>query len=273
MVAVSGHQEPVTMSLAVTAAGMGASWAGPAGVLIPIGIEQVVSDLTTVTRLYNWFSISMVLLIGVTAGYRDSEMIGILMPLWAAFCMLAGWLQFPNPGTGFGILVVCVALAIMTYMNSKMHERFGIAGPGNKIIKITIGLIILQCVVAFVNPSAGFAGIFPDNTAVAPSNAQYGNVDLNTQISNINSAGGLTALGVDILSIATQMAYSLFLLLMKVLVSIGAFSLILNGVFPWIAASGQIGIAFLMMIQFAIWFMYLLFIFTLAYKPSPDPSW
>jgi hypothetical protein len=161
----------------------------------------------------------------------------------------------------------------MTYMQDTVHERFGIAGPGNKIIRITVFLMVLQCVVAFVNPGTGFAGILPENTQIAASNQVYGNVNLNAEMSNINSAGGLTAQGVDILSIATQMAYSIFLLLMKVLISLAAFSLVLNGIFPWIAAAGPIGVGFLMAIQFIIWFMYLLFIFTLAYKPSPDPGW
>jgi hypothetical protein len=68
------------------------------------------------------------------------------------------------------------------------------------------------------------------------------------------------------------MAYSAFLLLIKVVMSIAIFSVVLAGIFPWIAAT-PIGIAFLMILQFTIWFMYLLFIFTLAYKPSPDPVW
>jgi hypothetical protein len=259
------------MTLAVVAAGMGATWLGPYN-YIALGIEQIVADPVKVKQLYNWFSISMVLLIGVTAGYRDAKFIGFLMPLWAAFCLLAGWLSFPDAGTGFGILVVCALLAVMIYMQDTVHERFGIAGPGNKIIKIVIFLIVLQCVVVFVNPSANYAGIFPDNTAIAPSNAQYGNVNLNTEMTSISSVGGLTALGVDIVSIATQMAYSAFLLLIKVVMSIAIFSVVLAGIFPWIAAT-PIGIAFLMILQFTIWFMYLLFIFTLAYKPSPDPGW
>jgi hypothetical protein len=268
-VAVFGREGDMTVS--VIAAGMGATWLGPYN-YIALGIEQVVSDPVIVTRLYNWFSICMVLLIGVTAGYRDAKFIAWLMPVWAGFCLLAGWLTFPNAGTGFGILVVCVLLATMTYMQDTVHERFGIAGPGNKIIKIVIFLIVLQCVVVFVNPSATFAGIFPDNIATAPSNAQYGNVDLNSEMTSISSVGGLTALGVDIVSIATQMAYSAFLLLIKVMMSVAIFSLVIAGIFPWIAAT-PLGLSFLVILQFTIWFMYLLFIFTLAYKPSPDPGW
>ena len=184
--------------------------------------------------------------------------------------MFAGWLKYPDPGIGFGILVVCAALAIMTYMHETAHEKFGIAGPGNKVVKIFMFLIILQCVVVFVNNSA----IFPDeNGPVSTVNDQYTNIDLNQEVSDVNSAGGLTASVVDIATISFQTAYSALLLLIKCLISIAFFSVILSFVFPWIVQAGPIGLAFLLVMQFAIWGMYLLFIFTMFYKPAPDPGW
>jgi hypothetical protein len=194
----------------------------------------------------------------------------VLMPIWAGFCMFAGWLKYPNPGMGFGILVVCTALAIMTFMQERVHERFGIAGPGNKVIKIFMFLIILQCVVVFINSSA----IFPSETpALSASNTQYSNIDLSANIGSVSATGGMTAQIVDIASIALQTAYSSLLLMIKCLISIAAFSVIVSQVFPWIAQAGPAGVAFLVVMQFAIWAMYLLFIFTVFYRPGPDPGW
>jgi hypothetical protein len=159
----------------------------------------------------------------------------------------------------------------MTYMQETVHERFGIAGPGNRVVKIFMFLIILQCVVVFVNQSA----IFPaENLPVAPSNSQqYANIDLNTDMQQVNSAGGITKSVVDLPSIAVQTAISSGILLIKCLISIAMFSLIISQVFPWIVMAGPIGLGFLVVMQFAIWGMYLLFIFTLFYKPSLDPGW
>ena len=252
------------------AAGMGATFGGPAGVLISLGIELVVTNITSVTNYYNYFALFTILMIAVVSGERDARFMSVLMPIWAGFCMFAGWLKYPNAGMGFGILVVCTALAIMTFMQERVHERFGIAGPGNKVIKIFMYLIILQCVVVFINSSA----IFPSETlALSASNTQYSNIDLTANIGSVSAAGGMTAQIVDIASIALQTAYSSLLLMIKCLISIAAFSLIVSQVFPWIAQAGPAGVGFLVVMQFAIWAMYLIFIFTVFYRPGPDPGW
>ena len=257
------------MSLA--SAGMGLTMSGPEGVLIPLGLVHVTPSLTLIVQIYNFFSIFITMLLAVSASQRDTRFISILMPIWAGFCMLAGWLKYPNMGTGFGILVVCTIIAIMTYMQETRHERFGIAGPGNNIVKIFMFLIILQCVVVFVNS----ASIFPDMAApIATTTTQYANIQQESNFDNINGAGGLTNVSiVDIITMGTQMVWSMLKLLLECLVSIALFSVILVQVFPWILQAGAIGAAVLVVIQFAIWGMYLLFMFALFYKPSPDPGW
>ena len=248
--------------------GMGAT--DPGLRLISLGLEQVVANPVLVTQYYNYFAVFTLGLIAFSAAQKDTRFLALLVPLWAGFEMWAGWLVYPNPATGYAVIVCCTMLAIMAYMQDSLHERFGIAGPGNRVVKIFTFLIILQCVVVFVNGAAIFA---PEVQPIAASNQQYATVDLSTNMGAINSAGGMTASVVDIAAIAVQTAYSVLLLLIKCLIAIAAFSLILNMVFPWIGAAGAIGIAFLVVIQFAIWIMYLLFIFTMFYKPSIDPGY
>jgi hypothetical protein len=261
------YKERVIMSFA--AAGMGMTMGGPAGVLVSLGIEQVVSNLTLVTQYYNYFSLFVIMLLAVVSGQRDAKFISVLMPIWAGFCMFAGWLKYPNMGTGFAILVVCCAIAIMTYMQETIHEKFGIAGPGNKIIKIFMFLIILQCVVVFVNS----ASIFPVLGPITESSTQYSNIKIDSQFSTINLVGGTGNPVIDILTIAPQMAMAALGLLLKCLLSIVLFSAVISQVFPWIAQAGAIGVAFLVVVQFAIWTMYLLFIYTLFGRPNLDPGW
>ena len=131
-------------------------------------------------------------------------------------------------------------------------------------------LVILQCVVVFVNSAA----IFPsDVTQLAPSNPSYANIELQSDISGINSSGGLTAQIMDIATIAAQVAASVLLLVLKCLISLAIFAVVLAQVFPWIVQAGTIGVAFLVVLQFAIWTMYLMFVFTIFYRPSPDPGY
>jgi len=258
------------MSITYAAAGMGATWLGSAYGL-SLGIERVISDPILIAKYYNYFALFTILLIGATASQRDTKFVALLMPLWAGFCIFVGWLAYPNMAAGFGILIVCCALAIMTYMQETVHERFGIAGPGNRVVKIFMFLIILQCVVVFINSAA----IFPDDTQpIGAVNPQYNNIDLTKELPQMNAVGGLTAQVVDIVSASIQIAIASILLFIKCLLSIALFSVILYSIFPWIVASGGVyGIAFLGVVQFAIWGMYLLFIVQLFYKPSPDPGW
>ena len=101
--------------------------------------------------------------------------------------MWAGWLHFVNQATGFGIIVVCCMIAIMTYMQETIHEKFGIAGPGNKIIKIFTFLIVLQCVVVFLNTG----NIFPSDTQnIGVADNKYTNMDLSNELPKLNNPVG-----------------------------------------------------------------------------------
>ena len=251
-------------------AGMGATFAGPSGVLLPLGVELVVKSLPQITAIYNYFSIFMLLILAIASSQRDTKFMSILIPVWAGFCMWAGWLHFVNQATGFGIIVVCCMIAIMTYMQETIHEKFGIAGPGNKIIKIFTFLIVLQCVVVFLNTG----NIFPSDTQnIGVADNKYTNIDLSNELPKLNNAGGLQNSISDILTVGTQMAIASIRLFGECLLSIALFSVVLSQVFPWVVQAGAIGVAFLVVIQVAIWLMYLLFIFQTFYRPGPDPGW
>jgi hypothetical protein len=259
------------MSLVYAAEGMGITGYGPGGVLISLGIEYVITNNTVlVTQLYNYWSIITTMIIAIVSGQRDARFMTILMCLWAGLCLFSRWLVYSNPLVGFGVLFVCTLIAIISYMQESRHERFGIAGPGNVIVKIFMYLVIMQAVTGFVYS----ANIFPSGTQpIAPVNTQYTNINLNNEMGNINSAGGLTANVVDIATILFQTGYSILLVFMKMLISIALISVVLYSTFPWFSQSGAAGLAFLVVLQFAIWLMYMLFMFTIMFKPSPDPGY
>jgi hypothetical protein len=250
--------------------GWGITGTGPGGVMVSLGLEQVVSNPVLVTQFYNYWALLTLLVIAVSAGQRDSKFVTVLLPLWAAFEMYVGWLKYPDSATGFGIIVVCAALSIMMYMVETRHERFGIAGPGNMVVKIFTFLILLQCVVVFFNTSA----IFPSDTPqLSASNNQYAAIDLGSQMGKISDSGGILETAVDTVSATVQLAISALILILKCLLSIALFSVVLSQVFPWIVQAGPIGAAFLILMQFAIWLMYVLFIYQVFYRPGPDAGY
>jgi len=272
--------------MTTSAAGMGLTMGGPAGVLVSLGIESIVgiaTNPTLVYQLYNYAAIIPIFILAISAGQRDTRFVGLLIPIWAGFTLFFGWLKYPDvngiAGSGaanaFALIVILVILGIMTYMQETIHERFGIAGPGNKIIKIFTFIIVLQAVVVFMNVPTVFQAIFPSGTqSISTGNTQqFLNVDMNHQMTGMSGSGGLLAQIVDIATATLQIAISSVKMLITMLIGIAAFSLILTAVFPWIVQAGAIGLAFLVIIQFAIWSMYLIFIVTIFYKPGPDPGW
>ena len=255
-----------------TAIGTGMTMGGPANVLIPLGIEYIPGlSLSQIALYYNWFAIGIIFFLAFISGYRDSRFIAFIMPIWAGVSVFAGWLTFPNPGTGYALLVFMAVLATINYMQEVRHERFGVAGPGNIIIKLWMFMIILQCVVVFTNN----AGIFPaDTQPIAAGDNQYTNIDLQSNMNAITNSGGLFAKFMDIVSIAAQIAYSVLIMLANALFSIGLFSVVLVQVYPWIlTANTLLGVSFLVVLQFAIWMLYVQFWFTLTYRPGPEPGW
>ena len=264
--------------------GMGATFNGPAGVLISLGIENLISNPILLTQLYNYAAIIPLFILAITAGQRDTRFVALLIPLWAGFGLFAGWLKLPDtPGVSgsgvagtFALVVILLMMGIMTYMHESVHERFGIAGPGNKVVKIFTFLIVLQCCVAFVNSAAIFPSLTPSTGGIGTitaTNTQYSNINLNVEMTSLSGTGGLFAGIVDIASATLQIAVSALILFLKLLLSIALFSSVLASVFPWIMQAGSVGLGFLILVQFAIWTMYLIFIFTIFYKPGPDPGW
>ena len=244
--------------------------------LLSLGIEGFITDPATIARLYNFIALVPLLILAVSASQFDVKFIGILLPLWAGFEMFAGWLSYPDingiPGSGmqheFGILVVLIMYGLMIYFSDTVHEKFGIAGPGNKIVKIMLFMMILQASVVFINSSQIFPGV-----SVATSDPNYTNITLQQKMGSVSNAGGLLEKAIDIVSIGAQIAISSLILFLQLLLSIALFSVVLASVFPWILQAGAIGTAFLVVIQFAIWGLYVIFIVQMFAKPGPDPGW
>ena len=258
----------MSMLLMVTGAAASGWTSTGAGPLLSLSIEKFITSPTAVSFYYNMWCVLTLALIAFSAGQFDQRFIAILCPIWAAFCVFAGWFQPANVGNFIGIIVVCLMLAYLYYVMEVRHERFGLAGPGNLIVKIFTFVVILQCAVVFFNSTA----IFPADAQYTVSNSQFMSIDFLNQTQDVTDSGGLTATLVNISTIILQITVSILLLVIKCLAAIAVFSLVINAVFPFIAASAY-GAAFLVMLQFVVWTIYLWFIFTMYYKPGPDPNY
>jgi hypothetical protein len=222
---------------------------GASGVLIPLGLENVF-QLSTAIVLYMWLSLIILFLIAASASQRNASFFGVLLPVIATFEVWSGWLQFPNPATGWGIVIVVTILAVALYMKDRLHATFGVAGPGSMVMNILMFIIILQTVVGFVNG----IGIFDTNVAATPT--QYQNVDLKTSIPGINNTGGFLDQAWSTLTLLTEATISAIRLLLSIAEAIVLFSVVLAGTFPFLV--NPAGIAALAALQVGIYYIYVI---------------
>ena len=209
-----------------------------------------------------WLALAILFLIAASASQKNASFFGVMLPAAAAFEVWVGWLQFPNPATGWGIVVFVTILAVGLYMKDRLHATFGVAGPGSLTMTIILFIIILQCVVGFTNG----LGIFDAQGNVAGTPTEYQNVDLSTAIPTVNNTGGFLDQLWSTLTLMTEVTVATIRLLLNVAAALACFSIVLGGVFPFIGATTA-GVAFLVVLQVAIYYMYVVW-FTNFIRPT-----
>ena len=235
--------------------------------LVSLGLENVVP--ASATMYYNLLSIGILFLIGSLSSSRNTRFFAVLLPLFAAILVYFEWLQGTNPVQTYGIIVMCMILAAAVYMKDSLRERFGVGGPGSMVINIMIFLILFQTVVGVVN----MTGLWEGNAAPSPENQySYQNFDLSKQVPVATNTGGLLGDIASTLGAMSDMLLSGLRMFLALLVSIGAFSVVLGSVYPWMVTNpdgtvNTFGVAILGVIQVAIWMIYVKFIYDTFVKP------
>lgn len=124
------------------------------------------------------------------------------------------------------------------------------------LVNIVFYLILLQASVGFVNSF----GVWQVNSAVAINNT-YSNVDLST-LPNVQNAGGILNDVMAFGTILTDAVISMIKIIMTMVFSIVTIYPTIKLIFPWMLTSNET-IAFLVILQFGIWFMYVTFLYKL----------
>ena len=235
--------------------------------LVSLGLETIVP--TQATMYYNFLAIGILFLIASLSSSRNARFFTILIPIFAAMLVYFEWLKGPDPVQTWGIIVMCIVLGAGIYMKDTLRERFGTGGPGSMVMNLMIFVLVLQSVIGVVN----MTNIWEGNSAATISNEwTYQNVDLSKQVPVVTNSGGLLAGVTSTLGVMTDMMISSLKSMLSLLVSLGAFSVVLGATYPWLVwmpdGSGNwIGIAILGLIQAAIYIIYTVFIFNLYAKP------
>jgi hypothetical protein len=231
--------------------------------MLDLGFQAAGVSTAQALNYYNWISIGLLYLIAAVAGSRDTRFFAILLPIFAGILYWIGWL---TAVTGFdlsGMLVFLGVLGAAYYMKDAMREKFGMGGAGSTIVTITFYIIILSAVVGLVNTS-NLWGLGNMQMSAAVNNSMT-NVQLSSQVSDITGAGGILQNLVSDVMILTTMAFSGLRAFLSIMISIGIFSLTICQIFPFITTS-PMAMAFLVVLQVAIWLLYAKFIMDMFYK-------
>ena len=254
--------------------------------LVSLGIEKLPGMvLAKAIFYYNWISMGFLFLIGAMSSKRMTRFFALLVPIFAAILVFLGWLQSPNPIATYSIIIMCGILGAASYMKGSLRENFGGGGPGSLLINIVFYLLILQACVGLVNATGVWVhsggGITNSSinavseTGLPNSEMYITNSNLTSSVPSVTHGGGWLQSAVDLVTVVAQLGLSTLVLFVNVILSIVAFSLTINAIFPWICApdgGGALGVALVTAFQFGIWFLYMLTFVNIFAKPFPDST-
>lgn len=264
------------MSYFVTAAGS-VLMSGPTGIMVPLMIETVPGlTLAQIYMYYNYIAVCLMVFVAAMAGSRSESRYLIVVPILGGIFTWFGWVHAPDQAKWVVMLIIAGLLGIFSYINDVNHEKYGISGPGSKLLNLVFFIILFQVAVGCINGfdlfPAGNPQPTPNTCTVGYQCDAYGNINLESSVGSLNNSGGIMQ---DVLSIVSNLgtlAVTMLKFIVTILTSVALFSVVLNaslnGAFPGIAANTYY-LLFLALVQVGIWAVYALTLFTWYYKPMP----
>ena len=253
----------------------------PLGLLIPLGFENYVPAVDAI-MYYNYIAIGLIMVVAAFAGQTNESRFTFFVPIFAGLMVFVGWLQAPDPTTYYGMIIGCILLGAMMYINDMNHEKYGLPGPGSKLLTIVFMIIVFEASVTLMSTNG--LNIFPDigNTGMSQKSLTCGdggtggygyqcdasgNIMLSSSVSSINNVGGADISVASIGLWAIQAMIGMFVFLIKILAAVLFFSLVLVAAYPALGASPQ-ALLILGFMQIVIWAIYSVAMFNWLFKPN-----
>jgi hypothetical protein len=252
---------------------------GPSGYLVSLGIENVLNAVQA-TMMYNYIALSILFFIAAFAGARNEARFCVTIPIFALTFVAFGWLHAPNPIQSTAVIIICALLGVMIYMNQANQDRYGIKGPGSKLMNIVLFLILFQAAIGFTTSlnlfAAGPSQVSSSQCSIGGQGIgatcdAYGNIQLSS-VSSISSSGGLLSQVISVAAALPMMVLTLIVFMIQIGIAIiGAPFLIaatMEGLFPGISSNGAY-VAFMIVIGAIFYFCDVMFLVSLVVKPFP----
>lgn len=262
---------PMASATTTLVAGTAATFTGPLGLFIDLGIQNIPGVTAYQARIYyNWICFAAVMWVALTADKRNSTVFCVLAVIVSACTAAAGWFTVllpngnVNPAGPWGLIILCALLTVVSYMTEVKRINFGISGAGDPLINIFTFFLLLQGTIGLINGAA----IFPAEMSVAnPEYCTAGTNNFNqcqingaTQLSSLQTNTGTGNILNTMWSAASgiaDIAWNVILLIVQIAVSLAFVGLVIVQTYPWIATSAP-AILLLSLMQLCIWVVYIL---------------
>jgi hypothetical protein len=230
------------------------------GLLIDLHIQDYF-PVDQAIMYYNYIGIALILLWAAFAGQTNESRYTFTTPFIAALMVFFGWLRAPDVASYWGSIVLCMLLGAFMYINDMNHEKYGLPGPGEKLLTVAFMIMCFTASFGFVVSSQLIPSAAPtgsSNNIMCGKSYQCdsaGNVMLDASVTQISSSGGL---GQSVISaVAALPAIMMSLLMMAIIIagSVLFFSVVLMAAYPVLASSPQT-VAFLLVMNVVIWAIY-----------------
>ena len=222
---------------------------------------------------YNYIALFIVVVWAAFAGQTNESRYTFTTPFIAAALIWIGWLNAPDDASYWGSIVLCMLLGAFMYINDMNHEKYGLPGPGQKLLTVAFMIMCFTASMGFVLSSEILPNEAPtgSSTNVMCGSAYQcdsnGNLALDVSVTSISSSGGLAEGIISTVTALTDIALALVTMLIVVVGSVLFFSVVLMAAYPVLASSPQ-AVAFLLVMNVVIWAIYYVGFFNWFYKPT-----
>jgi hypothetical protein len=248
------------MAAANTTSSNGLTASGPFNILVSLGLEYIV-PIDWAYLIYNFIAIGLLYFAMSMASQRNMRFFTVIVPMLGGMFAYFGW--YNNYNSTIPVIPMVIATGVIgygIYLKDTNREKWGAGGGGSTLINFVFYIILLQACVGLVNSS----NIWSNNAAPTPN--QYQNVDLGQQIGGISNQGGLLSGGISTLIMLGLLAIQALIMIISIIATIAAFSLVVVWTFPFLLASPWT-ILILGVVQVVVWLLYVWFYFIMIYKP------
>ena len=214
------------------------------------------------TMYYNYIAIFAILIWAGFAGNSNESRYAFTIPFFAALLVFIGWLRAYDPAAYWSTILFCLVLGAFMYINDMNHEKYGVAGPGDKLFAVAFMILCFSVSMGLV--SSNEFNFFPNVAAGASQNMMCGtayscdsagNIMLDASVTSVSTSGGLMQDVVSAIAAMPAIAIGIIKLIVVVLGSVVFFSGMILAAYPFLSSSPA-ALALLAVMQVVIWAIY-----------------